>query len=136
MCIDQITNRLPGIIAIHDDICTYRKTREEHSQHLLQLMQTASKNGLTFKIHKCSIRNKQITFYRALFTAQGMKPDPAKVQALEDLPTPKNKKQFQSFLDLINHLQSIPPDLASKTTLLGEKVSHWDWNLSAHAASH
>ena len=28
MCVDQITNRLPGIIAIHDDICVFEKTRE------------------------------------------------------------------------------------------------------------
>ena len=34
----------------------------------------------------------QITFYREIFTAQGMKPDPVKVQALQDLPIPENKK--------------------------------------------
>ena len=45
MCMDQITDRLPGIIAIHNDICVYGKTREEHDTNLLQLMKTASKNG-------------------------------------------------------------------------------------------
>ena len=45
MCMDQITNRLPGIIAIHDDICLFDKTREEHNTNLLQLMKTASKMG-------------------------------------------------------------------------------------------
>ena len=55
-CMDQINNRLPGIIAIHDDICVYSKTREEHDTNLLQLMKTASKNGLVFNSHKCSIR--------------------------------------------------------------------------------
>ena len=42
MCMDQITNRLPGIIAIHN-ICVFGKTREEHDTNLLQLMKTASK---------------------------------------------------------------------------------------------
>ena len=55
------------------------------------------KNGLVFNSHKCSIRKPQITFYGAIFAAQGMKPDPAKVQALQDLPTPENQKQLQSF---------------------------------------
>ena len=41
MCTDQITNRLLGIIASHDDICIFGKTREEHDTHLLQLMKTA-----------------------------------------------------------------------------------------------
>ena len=42
MCMDQITNRVPGIIAIHDDMCVFGKTREEHDTHLLQLMKTTS----------------------------------------------------------------------------------------------
>ena len=88
MCMDQITNRLPGIIAIHDDICVFGKTREEHDIHLLQLMKTASKIGLVFNSHKCSIRQPQITFYGAIFIAQGMKPDPMKIQALQDLLLP------------------------------------------------
>ena len=38
MWMDQITNRLPGIIAIHDDICVYGKDTTEHNNNLLQLM--------------------------------------------------------------------------------------------------
>ena len=44
------------------------------------------------------------------FTGHGMKPDPKKIQALQDLPTPENHKQLQTFLDLINHLQPILPN--------------------------
>ena len=57
----------------------------------------------------------------AIFTAQGMKPDPANIPTLQDLPTPVNHKQLHSFLGLINYLQSFLPDLASKTTFLREK---------------
>ena len=45
MCMDQITNRLPGIIAIHDGICLFWKTREEHGAQSLQLMKITSRNG-------------------------------------------------------------------------------------------
>ena len=62
-----------------------------------------------------------------------MKPDPMKIQALKDLPIPKNHKQLQSFLGLINFLQPFLPDLASKTTFLREQISHWDWNPSTDA---
>ena len=40
---DQMTNRLPGVIAIHDDICIYGKTQEQHDKLLLQLLKIASK---------------------------------------------------------------------------------------------
>ena len=102
MRMDQITNRLPDIIVIHDDISVFGKTQQEHDQHLLQLMITASKNGLVFNSSKCHISQPQITFYSAIFTANGMKPDPAKVQALQDLPTSENHTKLQSFLGLIN----------------------------------
>ena len=134
MHMDQITDRLPGIIAIHNDICVYGKTREEHDTNLLELMKTASKNGLVFNSHKCSIRQPQITFYGAIFTSKGMKPDPTKIQALQDLPTPVNHKQLQSFLGLINYLQPFLPDLASKITFLREQISSWDWNPSTDIA--
>ena len=62
--------------------------------------------------------------------------DPAKVQALQDLPTPHNPKQLQSFLGLINYLQSFLPGLASKTTFLREQVTNWDWNPSTDQSFH
>ena len=94
MHMDQITNRLPGIIAIHAEICVLGKTREEHDTHQLQIMKTASQNGLVFNSQKCSIRQLQITFYGAIFTTQGMKPDPVKIKVLQDLPTSENHKQL------------------------------------------
>ena len=136
MCMDQITNRLPGIIAIHDDICVFGKLREGHGTHLLQLMKTASKTGLVFNSHKCSIRQPQITFCGEIFTAQGMKPDPVKIHALQDLPTHGNHKQLQSFVGLINYLQSFLPYLASKTTFLREQISHWNCKSSTEATFH
>ena len=92
MWMDQITNRLPGIIAIHNDICVYGKDIAEYDHSLLQLMKTAQGQGIVFNSSKCSICQSQISFYGAIFTVQGMRPDPAKVQALQDLPAPQNPK--------------------------------------------
>ena len=88
MRMDQITERLPGIIAIHDDICVFGKTQQQHDKHLLQLLKTASAKGLVFNSRKCQISKPQITFFGTIFSAKGMKPDPIKIQALQDLPTP------------------------------------------------
>ena len=63
-----------------------------------------------------------------------MKPDPIKIQALQDLPTPQNQKQLQSFLGLVNYLQPFLPDIAAKTTFLREQVSKWDWTPSTDSA--
>ena len=55
MHMNQITDRLPGIIAIDDNICVYGKTQQEHDKQLLQLMKTAAKQGLVFNSNKCHI---------------------------------------------------------------------------------
>ena len=89
MWIDQITNRFPGIIFIHDVICVYGKDTTGHDNNLPKLMHTAQEHGLVFNSSKCSICQSQISFYDAIFTVQGMKPDTAKVQALQDLSAPQ-----------------------------------------------
>ena len=60
-------------------------------------MQTAQEHGLVFNSSKCSICQPQISFYGAIFTAQGMKPDPPKVQALQDLPAPEPPNNSSHF---------------------------------------
>ena len=132
---DQITDRLPGIIAIHHDICVYGKDIGEHN-NLLQLMKTAQDQGLIFNSSKCAICQSQTSFYGTIFTVQGMRPDLANVQALQDLPAPQDSKQLQSFLGLINYLQPFLPGLVTKTTFLREQVPNWDWSPSTDQAFH
>ena len=124
---DQATDCLPNIIAIHDDICIYSHTLEEHDQHL-KLMQTAKEHGIVFNSSKCQIKQPQIALYGALFTAQGMQPDPAKIQALQDPPTPNSQVKLQSFLGQINYLQPFIPSLSTKTMFLCEQLAKWDQN--------
>ena len=65
-----------------------------------------------------------------------MKPDPKKVQALQDFPIPQTQKELQFFLGLINYLQPFLPDLSHKTTFLREQVSNWDGTPSTDASFH
>ena len=118
MWMDKITDSLPGIISIHDGICVYGKDITEHDNNLLQLMKIAQHQGLVFNSSKCSIHQSQISYYDTVFTVQDRRPDPAKVQALQDFPAPQNSKQLQSFLGLINYLQPFLPGLATKTTFI------------------
>ena len=132
----QITDSLPGIIVIHDGICIYGRNTAEHNQHLLQLMTTASQQGLVFSSSECSIWQPQVTFYGAIFTTKGMKPNPFKVEALQGLATTKNQAKLQSFFGLINYLQAFLPSIASKTTVLHEQVTQQEWTSSTDKTFH
>ena len=67
-------------------------------------------------------------------TANGMKPDPAKIQALHDLPAPEMHTKLHSVLRLINYLQPFLPDLASKTTFFRDQERNRDWTPSKDTA--
>ena len=125
---DQATDCLPGIITIHDNICLVGCTLEEHDEYLLCSMESAKTHGIVFNSAKCHIRQPQIAFYGALFTAQGMQPDPTKIEALQDLSDPDSQTKLGSFLGLINYLQPFISSLSNKTAFLQEQFTQWDWN--------
>ena len=89
---------------------------------------------IVFNSTKCWIRKPQIAFYGTVFTAQGMQLDHAKIQALQDLPTPDSQVKLRFFLGLINYLQLFMPGLSSKTMFLHGQLTKWDWNPSTDAA--
>ena len=97
-------------------------------------MQTAKEHGIVFNSAKCCIRHPQVAFYSAVFTAQVMWLDPAKIQALQGLPTPDSQDKLQSFLGLINYLQPFIPSLSTKIMFLHEHLAKWDCNSSTDAA--
>ena len=63
---------------IHDNICVFGHSTEEHDKQLIKLIKVAAKNELVFNSNKCRIRQLKISFCGAVFTSRGMKPYPSK----------------------------------------------------------
>ena len=97
MWMDQATDHSLGIITIHDNICMFICTPEEHDEHLLCLMESVKTHGIVFNSTKCHIRQPQIAFYGTVFTGQSMWPDPSKIQPLQDLPAPDLQTKLHPF---------------------------------------
>ena len=131
---DQATDCLPSITAIHDDICTFGHTPEEHVMNTSCAWCSQLKTMELSLIVKCHTRQPQIAFYGAVFTAQGMQLDPSKIQALQDFPTPDSQTKLQSFLGLFNYLQPFITGLSTKTKFLHEQLTDWDWHPSTDPA--
>ena len=47
MRMDQILEKCPGVIGIHDDVVIYGKTREEHDSNLVNFLNMCQEEGLT-----------------------------------------------------------------------------------------
>jgi len=50
------------------------------------------------------LRVPEIKYFGTIITADGMKPDPAKVKAINDIPTPVDKADVKCLLGMINCL--------------------------------
>ena len=48
-------------------------------------------------------------FFGEVVSRHGIQPDPQKVTALTEMLVPKNKKELQTFLGIINYLNTFSP---------------------------
>ena len=95
---DQILEGCSGVIGIADDIIVFGATEAEHARNLHGLMRVASERGLQFNSQKCLIKAPRIEFFGQVYDAQGVHPDPKKVDSIKSMAPPENKTQLREFL--------------------------------------
>ena len=101
---DQILKECQGCIRITDDITVHGCTEAEHDTHLQDLMRITCKYDLVFNPQKMHMKAQAINFIGCLYDANGVHPDPGKVDAAHALPAPTNVTELQEFLGLVTYL--------------------------------
>ena len=91
------------VIVYLDDILVYSKNKEEHEQHLRQVLQRLKDNQLYARLSKCTFFTNSIEYLGHIVDGDGLRPNPQLVQALMDFPQPRTLKELQSFLGLANY---------------------------------
>ena len=89
--------------------------------------------NLKLNKEKCHFRYTSIQFFGKVVLREGVQPDLQKVGALTKMPAPKNKKELQAFLGIINYLGKFSPGTAEVCKLLCKLTSSkttWTWNAS------
>lgn len=116
--IHMIYEHIPGCTTMMDDIIVWGSTLQEHNQRLQQVFDASRKSNLKLNREKCVFGVKELTFVGDTISAEGIKPDEAKVKAITNFETPKSKKDVQRFLGMSNYQARYVPDLSSKTQVL------------------
>ena len=94
-------------------------------------MQVACKYNLVFNPQKTHMKAQAINFFGCLYDANGVHPDPGKVNAVHALPAPTNVTELQEFLGLVTYLSPFIPGLSTLTAPLREllkKDTDFSWN--------
>ena len=113
--IRQLLADIDGVINIADDLLIYAKNNVQHNQILLRVLERFREKGLTLNLHKCQFLQNSLEFYGHVFSKDGMKPNPKKVEAIVKAIQPENQKALRSFLGLANYLKAFIPDYSTMT---------------------
>ena len=133
---DQFLEECPGCIGIADDITIHGLTEAEQDACLQNLEQVARKYGIVFNPQKRHVKAPAVNFFGCLYDANGVHPDPEKVDAVHALPAPTNVIKLQEFLSMVTYLSPFIHGLSTLTAPLQEllrKDANFTWNTSYEA---
>lgn len=86
------------VIVYLDDIIVFCRTLEEHEERLLKVLDRLEEHGLKVSIDKCQFCQTQVKYVGHIVSADGISPDPAKVEAITRWKIPTDLKTLRSFL--------------------------------------
>ena len=86
-----------------DDIIIFSTTFSEHLVRLRKVFQRIQDAGLKLKASKCRFVQPKVCYLGNIVSADGVEPDPAKIQAVINYPVPTNVKELRQFLGLANY---------------------------------
>ncbi|KAA3460492.1 DNA/RNA polymerases superfamily protein [Gossypium australe] len=91
------------VVVFIDDILVYSKSEEEHDEHLWVVLQVLREKKLYAKFSKCEFWLKEVTFLGYVVSAEGIRVDPRKIEAVLDWEPPKSVAEVHSFLGLAGY---------------------------------
>ena len=108
-------NNLPQELKIAESASSFKR----QIQQILYLNQS-----------KCTFLDTTLSFFEQVFSSQGCKPDPKRVQDLQNAQIPRNVHEVRSLLGMANYSSKYIANFATITSPLREltkKNTHFEW---------
>lgn len=133
----EMVEGIEGVEVYIDDILVHAPTKELHDEHLRQVLERCRAAGVTLNLEKSVFAQKQVTFLGHQLSAEGIRPEKGKVQAVLEMSVPEDKKAVERFLGFINYLGKFIPNLSElchPLRLLCRKEVEFVWEKSQEEA--
>jgi hypothetical protein len=98
------------VVIYLDDLTIFSKSDEDHLKHLKQTFIKCKKYGLSLNPKKSHFSMQEGKLLGHIVSKDGVKIDPQRVEAIQVISLPRNKKEIQSFLGKINFLRRFIPN--------------------------
>ena len=127
--LSEALDGLPGVTVVADDILIYGKgeNKEEamnnHNQNLEKLLIRAQEVNLKLNKEKCRFLLQELPYIGHIITEQGIKPDPKKINAIQEMKPPKDSDEIRRFLGHINYVSKFVPDCSAESEPLRRLIN-------------
>ncbi|KAI4880495.1 hypothetical protein NFI96_000640, partial [Prochilodus magdalenae] len=116
--VDETYEGLSGVTAIVDDILVAGKTKQEHDDNLRAMLQRTRERGVRLNPDKCQICVPEVSYFGHTLSSEGIKPDPMKVKAIQEMQPPKNRAELETILGMVNYLARFTSHLSQIKDLI------------------
>lgn len=139
----EVLEGLDNVAVVADDILVFgcgeslEAANRSHDEALSQVLERCRTHNLKLNKKKLQLRKAEVCYMGEVLSAEGLKADPSKIQAILDMPVPKDKKALQSFLGCVNYLAKFLPRLSKVSEplrKLTEKDIEFSWEFQQSKA--
>ena len=139
----ELLARLKGVEPIADDILvvgcgdTDEEATKDHDRKLLELMDRCREVKLRLSLKKLQFRVREVKIHGHILSAEGLRVDPEKVRAVQDMPLPTDAKAVQRLIGFVTYLAKFTPHLSEVCEPLRRLLDRddpWHW-LPKHDAA-
>ena len=93
----------------------YRDGSQDHDRNLIAVLERFEQHHVKLNLSKMKFLVREAVFMGHVITTNGLQPNPITVQAIVNMPTPKDKQGVCRFLGTINYLSKFCPLLSTVT---------------------
>eukprot|EP00795_Rhopilema_esculentum_P005121 gene5121-biopygen179 len=135
--LQQNLQGIKGVQNIADDIIIFGVNKEEHDIALEKCLRRLQEKGFTLNANKCKFLQPTLDFFGQIFSEKGTRPDPKRIQDLQNASIPKNASEVRSLLGMANYSSKYIPNYSTITAPLRDlikKNSIFSWKKEHHNA--
>ncbi|XP_057443897.1 uncharacterized mitochondrial protein AtMg00860-like [Lotus japonicus] len=106
------------VVVFIDDILIYSKSKEEHEEHLRQVLEVLREKELYANGSKCEFWMEEVKFLGNVISSKGVAVDPSKIESILSWEQPKTASDIRSFVGLAGYYRRFVKDYAKLTSPL------------------
>ncbi|KAK2904105.1 hypothetical protein Q8A73_010762 [Channa argus] len=101
------------VLVYLDDLIVFGKTLEEHEERLFKVLDRLEEAGMKISLDKCQFCQSKVKYLGHVVSADGVSPDPAKIEAVTNWPQPIDLRTLKSFLGFCGYYRRFIANYAS-----------------------